>query len=82
MRDVVVGTREIDIREDDFVFWSRVKLGDQVQVLVNGKEVARCMISRNQIMGALTDGCDFFEKLKEINEISLNGGPRSARTER
>jgi len=71
MREMVVMKKEVAIHEGDFVFMYRVKPGDQVQILVNGQEVSRCLTARDQIVGKLTDGCDFWEKLKEVNEARL-----------
>lgn len=70
-RKMVVMKKEVEIQEDDFVFMCRVKPGDQVQILVNGKEVSRCLTMRDQIVGKLTDGCDFYKKLQEVNDASL-----------
>lgn len=64
--------KEVEIKEDDFVLMCRVKAGDQVKILVNGKEVSRCLTHRDQIVGKLTDDCDFWNKLKEVNQASLS----------
>jgi hypothetical protein len=68
---MAVMKKEVEIKEDDFVFMARVKLGDQVQILVNGKEVSGGLATRDQIIGKLTADCDFLKKLMEVNGYTI-----------